>query len=440
MTQTITGATLQVLNPANGYASSDPTETYSVFDVSTPVVALQASGSGRTDIFADLGTGNSFGTRAVSTVDNGQLVSVDLNSAAVSGLNFARGGAFAVGGALTTIVGSANQYIFGFSSTGTRQLVLNLGQPEDWYKLTVTNTTNPVQLGTSTPADGSGQFNNTLNPRIELYDPSETLVASGIVTGDGRNEFIDYTPLVTGDYRIRITAEGAASGEYFLSTNFTPTPNNPPTIVTPATASPNPVADLTTNLSVLGADPDTGESSLTYTWSVTAQPAGAPTPTFSRNGTHERRIRWPRSLRREVTRSRRESPTLAESSSLERRCHGEPDADEHCGNTSERHPGKRHYAAVCSERSRPVWQGDGDATLITWSIESGVGTINATGLYTAPTSGTGTATVWATSGTLSGIANVTVVTVTVPAAPTNLTAKAIIGHASQFDLDGQFDE
>src|SRR5439155_1559176 len=41
----------------------------------------------------------------------------------------------------------------------------------------------------------------------------------------------------------------------------------------------------TTNLSVLGAD-DTGESSLTYTWSVQSEPAGAPNPTFSANGTN----------------------------------------------------------------------------------------------------------------------------------------------------------
>ena len=58
----------------------------------------------------------------------------------------------------------------------------------------------------------------------------------------------------------------------------------PPTVATPASASPNPVAGTTTNLSVLGADGD-GESNLTYTWSTIAI-VGAPIPTFSINGTN----------------------------------------------------------------------------------------------------------------------------------------------------------
>src|SRR2546421_9433537 len=59
--------------------------------------------------------------------------------------------------------------------------------------------------------------------------------------------------------------------------------NDAPTIATAAAASPNPVTTgTTTDLSVLGAD-DAGEANLTYTWAVTAGPAGA---TFSANGTN----------------------------------------------------------------------------------------------------------------------------------------------------------
>src|SRR5205823_5936379 len=50
-------------------------------------------------------------------------------------------------------------------------------------------------------------------------------------------------------------------------------------------ASPNPVTGTTTALSVLGADA-AGESSLTYTWSVLSKPAGAPNPAFSANGSN----------------------------------------------------------------------------------------------------------------------------------------------------------
>ncbi len=60
----------------------------------------------------------------------------------------------------------------------------------------------------------------------------------------------------------------------------------------------------------------------------------------------------------------------------------------------------------------------------TWSL-TGIGTIDSTGMYTAPTS-TGSATVQATAAALSGTASVTVSTL--PAVPTNLTATAISKH------------
>jgi len=53
----------------------------------------------------------------------------------------------------------------------------------------------------------------------------------------------------------------------------------PPTVATPAAASPNPVTGTTTHLSVLGADV-TGESNLTYTWSPLAGVS------YSANGTN----------------------------------------------------------------------------------------------------------------------------------------------------------
>jgi hypothetical protein len=61
------------------------------------------------------------------------------------------------------------------------------------------------------------------------------------------------------------------------------TPNDPPTIVTPASATPNPVSGTTTALSVLGDD-DGGETSLTYTWATVGTPPAA--VSFSANGTN----------------------------------------------------------------------------------------------------------------------------------------------------------
>src|SRR5262249_28549356 len=82
---------------------------------------------------------------------------------------------------------------------------------------------------------------------------------SGTVTGDGRNEFIQYTPLVTGNYRVRVTNEGSTRGEYFLTKNFSP-------VVTSLTASPideNGTATLTGTFS----DPDVLDMhTVTITW------------------------------------------------------------------------------------------------------------------------------------------------------------------------------
>lgn len=62
------------------YTSSDPTETYAVFDVSTPVADLAAgygigSLAGQA-IFSDLGSGQNFGMTAASLADNGKFVEI----------------------------------------------------------------------------------------------------------------------------------------------------------------------------------------------------------------------------------------------------------------------------------------------------------------------------------------------------------------------------
>src|SRR5262249_3546542 len=84
---------------------------------------------------------------------------------------------------------------------------------DDWYTIDVGSGASSLRLETSTPADGSGEFANTLNPRIELYDPSNTLVASGTPLPDGRNEFIQFVPAVTGAYRLRVVGQGATNGD-----------------------------------------------------------------------------------------------------------------------------------------------------------------------------------------------------------------------------------
>ncbi|NBT12740.1 MAG: hypothetical protein EBS56_04015 [Planctomycetia bacterium] len=58
-----------------------------------------------------------------------------------------------------------------------------------------------------------------------------------------------------------------------------------PTLATPAASTPNPVTGKTASLSVLGAD-DGGEATLKYTWATLSRPAGSAAPSFSSNGTN----------------------------------------------------------------------------------------------------------------------------------------------------------
>lgn len=83
--------------------------------------------------------------------------------------------------------------------------------------------------------------------------------------------------------------DGAASNNPLdvpVTLTVLPPPNQPPTVATPASATPNPVTGLTTTLSVLGAD-DAGEPALSYTWSLTGTPPAPVTYSPSgRNGTN----------------------------------------------------------------------------------------------------------------------------------------------------------
>jgi hypothetical protein len=120
----IVSASIQLYNPDSalpalrGYVSPDATETFALYDVSTPVASLTASsaaGPAGVAVFDDLGSGAVFGERVMSVADNGTTVSLALNADGLSALNAARGGLFALGGALTSLGGAADEYVFGFS-------------------------------------------------------------------------------------------------------------------------------------------------------------------------------------------------------------------------------------------------------------------------------------------------------------------------------------
>jgi FG-GAP-like repeat/Bacterial pre-peptidase C-terminal domain/FG-GAP repeat len=72
-----------------------------------------------------------------------------------------------------------------------------------------------LELYTITPADGPGEFGNTLTARLVLHGPDGSTIF-GTPTSDGRNEKIIFTATVGGTYVVAVSAEAGTSGEYIL--------------------------------------------------------------------------------------------------------------------------------------------------------------------------------------------------------------------------------
>ncbi len=113
-----------------------------------------------------------------------------------------------------------------FVGTGKSTRIALL-QSDDWYSVTLGTGETTLQIESATPADGPGEFVNTLDPSIELYDSTgTTLIASGSPLADGRNESIDESGLTAGaTYLIRVSSQNDTTGEYFIGTKtVTPGP------------------------------------------------------------------------------------------------------------------------------------------------------------------------------------------------------------------------
>jgi len=111
VTDLIVSASLRIT--AGTYRSPDASETFALFDVSTPFASL-TDGTGGVAAFTDLGSGTSYGSRAFTASDPYDIpVTFALNGAALTNLQAAVGALFGMGGAITTISGSADQLVFG---------------------------------------------------------------------------------------------------------------------------------------------------------------------------------------------------------------------------------------------------------------------------------------------------------------------------------------
>jgi len=201
----------------------------------------------------------------------------------------------------------ANHSVVAGSSVGVR-----------WYELRSPGTTPVVyQSGTFAPdsayrwmgsiamdhvgdiALGYSASSSSIYPSIRYTgraptDPLGTLGAENIILAGGGsqngglNRWGDYSAMAidpADDCTFWYTNEYLkATGSFNWSTriaSFKFPGCDTPTVKTPASATPNPVTGTSTSVSVLGAD-DTGEPSLTYSWSS----SGPAAVSFSPNGTN----------------------------------------------------------------------------------------------------------------------------------------------------------
>jgi hypothetical protein len=114
------------------YLSPDPMEHVAVYDVSTPVDQLILSQSGRTDIYADLGGDVPYGAVLATPADVGTVLEIPLSPEAISAINQARGGRFAVGLSVETLRllrGSEGVRFSLTTESRTHQLVLEDAPP-----------------------------------------------------------------------------------------------------------------------------------------------------------------------------------------------------------------------------------------------------------------------------------------------------------------------
>jgi len=300
-----------------------------------------------------------------------------------------------------------------FSQTGTYTFQVTLADPAgltaaSTVTVTVNQTLTSVRVtpGTAALADGtSQQFSVTAEDQFGYAmgaQPGGTWTLAGGSVGTLSSTGLYTAPASgTGNATVQVGTSGMTSSA--AVSTYQPGPS----VVIPATATSNPVTGTTTSLSVLGNDP-TGASGLTYTWSVTSAPTGAAAPTFKLNGTNAAQnttatfsqagtYTFQVSLTDPAGLTAASSVTVTVNQTL----------------TSVRvTPGTASLADGASQQFSATGEDQfGSAMSVqpgfSWTLAKGsVGSINNNGQYTAPNSGTGTATVQATSGSITGTATV----------------------------------
>jgi hypothetical protein len=183
---------------------------------------------------------------------------------------------------------------------------------------------------------------------------------------------------------------------------------NAPTVATPAAATPNPVVGTTTNLTVLGQEGGT-DSGLTYTWGASGpasvlysdngtNTAKSTIATFSSAGSYVFTVTIADASNQTTTSTVNVTVNATLTSIIVNP--GAPGVAD--GQT------QMFSASAFDQFDNPM------TAAFTWSVDDGsVGSVDGTGLYSAPTGGPGSATVRASSGTVSGTASVAITFTTI---------------------------
>jgi hypothetical protein len=209
---------------------------------------------------------------------------------------------------------------------------------------------------------------------------------------------------------------------------FVPAGNQPPTVATPAAASAATVTGTMVNLSVLGAD-DGGEANLTYSWAVASGPAGV---TFSPNGSNAAKNSTA-TFTQDGTYTF--TATITDQGDLSITSTTSTVTVEQTPTSLGLTPAtatvvvgatQQFTATVTDQFGRAI-----SNPTVTWTA-SGLGSVSTTGLYTAPASGAGSATVTARSGATGNSAAITIAKATPRITLASSASSVVFGQAVTF--------
>lgn len=228
---------------------------------------------------------------------------------------------------------------------------------------------------------------------------------------------------------VATNAGGSATSNAALLTVVT---NQPPVFTSPASSAANPVTGLSVFLSVVAQDPDGLPAPITYTWSTVSGPAtvgfspngtasaGSTTATFTAPGNYTLRVTASDSLSSvasDVAFTVQSTPTTLTVSPT----------------SAAINPGGTvSLSATVSDQFSQLLS---PQPSVLWSVAGGLGSVTSGGLYTAPSSGSGTATIQAQSGSLITTVSVSFAPVAAPVINTHpINASAIVGQTTGFTV------